>query len=328
MLKFVICTACVLISPLLASSHLQPGEWGVTGEYLYLKPSVDDTYFVVNSPSTSTLASGKEINNEFNFSSGYRVGLGYAFCGCNRELGLFYTQLNANHTRAISGTYLSESVGVEEFTYYEAPYAGTASSKVKSQYQRVDGLLAQTMYQCDGFNFRVILGVEYANLDIHQNLAYVPTTTSLYTGTINQKSTTSGAGPEIGVDFDYDLCQVSSCLPNGLSLNVFSTGSLLLCQSKSKVNMLYTTTTESYPYDVTQEKTTRIVPALHVRLSLNYDFCVCNKNISIGAGYEFNTYIKGLANTKNAAYYGGGITSTQYNDYSLQGFFASLSCRF
>ncbi len=51
-----------------------PGGWEVDLEYLYLFPTVDDTYFVLDAPATAGFPNGTRENNDFGFHSGFRVG--------------------------------------------------------------------------------------------------------------------------------------------------------------------------------------------------------------------------------------------------------------
>jgi hypothetical protein len=337
MLKYLIAGACLLSTTLLANAHPAPGQWSVTGEYLYLKPSIDDTYFVIKSPTPedNVLVWGDEINNNFKFSSGYRVGLAYAFCECDRELSFSYSHLDANHKKRVRGEFLNPSVGIEDFSYYLTNYSGTAASKLHARYQRFDALFSQKIFQCCGTDIRLVLGLEYADLKAGQKMRYRQEDQTcdeegfcVFSGKVKQHSKTWGVGPEVGIDFDYDLCQLSTCLPGGLSLNFVSTGSLLLGESKSHLAFRYKTSEGNYPFDVRQQKSTRIIPAYHAKLGINYDFCLCNWEGSVGVGYEFNTYLRSLLRTNNAGFYGYGLTSHEYNDFDLQGFFASLSVRY
>ena len=335
MLKYFIGAFCSFSTLLLANSHPAPGEWEVEGEYLFLKPAVDDTYFVIDTPSTveidsPTVLIGNEKNNNLDFNSGYRVGIAYTFCDCETEMALKYTQFNADHKRTIAGEYLSPTIGIEDFTYEMADYTGFAHSKVGVQYQRADGLFAQKMCECKGLDFRVVFGVEFADLNVHQHIQYVPNSLvdSRYTSRVNQKSNTWGVGPEIGIDYNFALGQCFDCMPDGLSFNVYSTGSLLIAESKSKVHFHYSSSTTTYPYEVSQEKSTRVIPAFHMGAALNYDLCMWDWDTSIGIGYEFNTYLNSLLKTTNIAYYGYGLTSSNYNNFSLQGLSVSLAIRF
>lgn len=333
MLKYVTILACVIASPLLVGSHPAPGQWGITGEYLYMKPSVDDTYFVVDSPTptVNTILEGKEKNNNFDFESGYRIGLKHEFCECDRGLALFYTNLDAKQSKTINGNNLSPSVGIETFTIGMTAYTGKASSKVNAKYQRVDALFSQGICDCSCFDLRLLAGLEYADLKVHQHLNYQPTEVveGSFSSRVKEKSSTQAVGPEIGFDLDVELCQFAQCMSGGLNLKVFSTGSLLVGRTKSAMDIVYITSTDdNLFYDVSQEASTRIIPAFHMGIGLDYNFCVCDREISIGVGYEFNTYIKSLLNTKNSSTTGNGLTNSEYSDYALQGLTVSLSVNF
>ncbi|MEI8124512.1 MAG: Lpg1974 family pore-forming outer membrane protein [Parachlamydiaceae bacterium] len=338
MSKYILAFLCVLSSSLFATIHPEPGQWGATGEYLYMKPLVDDSYFVIKSPNTVNIDHdilvGEEKNNEFDFSSGYRVGISYTFCESDSEIALFYTQLDANHNRTISGDILSPTIGIEEYFFFASHYKGIATSKLGIQYQRADGVFAQRVYQKNNFDLRAIFGIEYAGLNGNENIHYspnsvIPNEFTSSNSLLKKTSKTWGIGPEVGVDFNYELYRFSDCLPSSLNVNFLSTGSILLSRCKSTSEMVYTVLTGTYNYDVQQEKSTRIIPAFHARLGFNYDFHLCDFEGSIGVGCEFNTYIKALMSTINSSFYGyTGLTNTEYNDFVAQGFFANLSVKF
>lgn len=330
MLKYLLPVICILSSSLMASVQTQPGQFGVTAEYLYLKPSLDDTYFVIDAINDNDILVGKEINNKFGYTSGFRVGVDYAFCECEGGVGLFYTNLNATHKKAVVGDYLSPTIGLETWISSQSPYAGAAYSKVSADYQRVDGLYTHPIYNCGCFSARAVVGLEYADIDNHQTIFYEPTDqVESYAGVVKIKSTTKAIGPEIGFDFDYSFGQLSDCIPGELNLNVFSTASLLVGNSKTKTNLTYSLDEILYPYDISSDKVTRLIPAFHVRVALDYSFCLCETQATLGIGYEFNSYVKSQLNNDIASYYGyTGISNAKYSDYGLQGLFATFALSF
>lgn len=309
-------------------------QWSVTVDYLYFKPSVDDTYFVIKSPeyNISDEFVGEEKNNRSDFSSGYRLGGAFAFCDCQSKLAVFYTYLSSDHKRRIYGNELTPTIGIENFEYDMAEYSGVAKSKLSSSYQRVDALYAHKSYENNNLDLHIILGLEYADLEVHQHTDYLPDSleSSFYSSEVKQKTSTYGIGPQIGFDFSYDLCRLP-CYFNGgvLSVDLITTASLLLSEAKAATRINYTNIQEvNYPFNIRQEKTAKMIPAFHVAVSLNYNCCLFNREANIGLGYEFNTYLRSLLNSKITSYYGYGLTNRQYNDFDLQGLVASFSVKY
>lgn len=77
-LRYIIATLTLGIGSLSASICSCPGEWEIKGEFLYLRPSVDDTYFVIQGTGVET----RRRNNDFTFHPGFRVDGTYIFGLC------------------------------------------------------------------------------------------------------------------------------------------------------------------------------------------------------------------------------------------------------
>lgn len=336
MFKVLSTMVCILATSFLASSHPAPGQWSLIGQYLYLQPSVDDTHFVIESlpnpsgnGSVSNILTGDERSNQFDFASAFRVGIEYGLCDCDRDFGIYYTNLDTHHKKTISDILLSPTIGIEDFTQSMYEYEGRATSRISIDYQSLDLLFGQKIYQCCGFDFRVLWGLEFAKLHFHHHINYLPLLSQeTYLSRVNQRSHTRGVGPKIGFDFDYGLCQFCGCCPGELNLNFFSTASLLVSRCNTRTYINYERNDTIYPYNINLRKKTKVIPAFHMGIGLGYNFCSNCYDVNIGLGYEFNTYLNSLLRMKNIAYYGHGLTDTDYNDFSAQGLYVSLSVQF
>lgn len=336
MFKFLPTIFGLLITSFLAGSHPAPGQWSLTGQYLFVQPSVDDEYFVIeslpNQPSRgdiNPILIGNERINKFDFASAFRVGLEYASCDCDREFGVWYTNLDTNHRKRVAGEFLSPTFGIEDFTTDMFEYEGRAASKISLDYKSLDLLVGQKIFRCCGLDFRVLCGLEFARLHFHKHIDYLPLLSEeTYSSRVNQRANTRGVGLKVGLDFDYALCENFFCFPGCLNLNFFSTGSLLLGQCKARTNIVYEFEDTIYPYKIGLRKSNKVIPAFHIGAGLNYGFCTNCFIVDIGVGYEFNTYLNSLLTMKNIAYYGGGLTDIQYSDFDMQGLYVSLSVQF
>lgn len=315
----------------LGGSHPADGEWSATGSCLYFKPYFDNAFFVVSSDNLTGILNGVDKKNNFEYAPGYRIGLSYAFCGCDREVGVTYSNLDCEHHRTVNGNNLFPTIGIERYTLVMANYKGFATSKLGLEYDRTDALLYQRFYDCNNLRLRAVLGFEYANIRADQKIQYVPEdlANNFYTSKVKTDSKFWGVGPEVGIDADYELCRFYRVVPGALSLNFVSTASLLLGQSRDSVKISYTDETNTTnTFDVSQKKTTRVIPAIHANLNINYNFTFCGCNALISAGYEYNTYPRACQQVVNDSYFGSGLLSNQYNTVDMQGFVGTFSLRY
>ena len=295
--------------------------WAFSAGWLFLKPTLDNTYFALNSGSSTTFPNGTRINNELDYQSAFRVGAAYEFCDSKRVLQVNYTSLDASQSETVAGDFLWATLGRADFASAFENYAGTASSSLDLSYQRIDASFSQPwpVYK-DNVYFRY--GVEYANLDLREDYTYVSAGT---TGTIAQESNTVGVGPEFGVGIDHALVPSNSWMPGALSMNMVTTASLLVGQSNGHVNNFLGVTPL---LDVVDDNASRLIPALHARIDLNYDVCIGNCQTTLTIGYEFHSYIRALTRVAFPDDVADGLSTNHYDNFDLHGLFASATVGF
>lgn len=320
-------SALVLVGAgsLAAVAHPNAGDWGVFGEYLYQRPSVDDTYFVISSPVTTAFPNGTRINNDFNYRSGYRVGGSYAFCDCDREFSVSYTHLKTSKTKTVTGDFLWATNGRADFASAFEDYTGTATSSLGYHYQRYDGLFSQKIYSCCGTDVRFQFGVEYAQLRFNESYTYAVVGGAL--GTISQRSKTWGVGPELGFEINYALWDNQCCdtMPGTLYINVLSSGSILAAETKTSE---YNNLAEADILDVTGQRAHRVIPAVHARIGLAYETAFCGNKAAIEVGYEFNSYYRALSRVTYPDDVADGLSYNNYYNFDSQGLYVSASVTF
>lgn len=315
-------TTCV--GSLAANWDNTDGQWRFTAEYLYWKPSVDDTYFVIDSPVSTTFPNGRRKDNNLHFNSGYRLGGGYQFCDCG-ELSLTYTHLDFKQSKTVSGDFLWATLGVPDVVSSFENYTGSARSHLKFHYQRFDVLYAQQIIEnCCGLDVGLAFGLEAAELKLNESYLYQSAT---HTATFNQRSKTNVVGPELGFTLGYELYKGSECdcMPGTLSFNVFSSGSILAARTRSNLNNVEDAVTF---LDVSNSKSWRIIPAFHSCVSLNYDMAFSCVDASIGIGYEFSSYIRGISRTTFPDDVADGLCFNHYDNFDMQGLVVSGTVRF
>lgn len=306
------------------------GQFKVIGEYLYWSPSVDDTYFVIDSPISTTFPNGKRKNVDLGFHSGYRVGGAYLFCDCDREVQVTYTNLDFTHSKTISGDFLWGTVGNADFLFNFEDYTGTASSHNSFYYQNIDAFYAQQLFEGCCLDFSVQVGLEAVELKYNNHITYtnnaVPSAPVV--GLVRQHSKTNAIGPKVGFAVGYELFQSSNCAcPGTLSLNVLSSGSLLAADTKTTVFNQLSGVTD---LDVSDKKSWRVIPALHARVGLNYDMSFDCGDASVEIGYEFTSFIRGLSKLSFPDARAGvtGMSFDNYYNFDMQGLYVSGSFTF
>lgn len=340
------CTALIatlFTGTILATNHPAPNSWGISAEYLYLKPTLDDTNFVVQStvipPTPGFMAIGSDVDNEINYKSGFRVGLAYGFCECG-ELQALYSRLSTKQLKTVNGTVLSatrESTNLDGLFQY---YSGSASSNLHLLYERLDVNFAQLAVDWCGLDLYFQFGLEGAYLNFIEDISYVSITPTALSGFVNERSRTWGIGPQIGFEIDYCLVDFSERTPGTISLTFLSSGSLLVGQNRLRFREV--TSTVGVLTDLTRGGNTMIIPALHSRIGLKYEswlsgfgdtaypnsFSLLSKfGFSLEVGYEFNSYFNSLSRLTllNAEQF--SLFTKLYN-IDIQGFYASAMIAF
>ena len=290
----------------------------VSAEYLFLKPSVDDPYFVISGVANGdNVPNGKKIKNDFGFHSGWRLRGRYHFCDSCFSFDGSYLQLNAQDRKTVQGSALWGTSGPPFLLNTVQNEPGTASSENTLFYQRVDTLFSQSV-NLSSFAFTFFEGVELAHLSLQQKTDFALVAVA---GEVNNRSRVWGVGPQFGVEGEYELFW-SAC---GVTrLKGVATGSLLVASSKQNVKV----TQSSVSWSVQDEAVWRMIPAVHARLGVDYTTCICRMPAAIEIGCQFDFYHKALGKEVFTDSTARGAAFVDYLDVSLQGFYASLSIGF
>lgn len=311
----------LIVASACAYSHPPPGNWTVSGDYLYMLPTFDDTYFVINSPTSTLFPNGAKENNDFRFNTGYRVG-GVLGLDAGREFQGYYTQLGVDRSKTVTGDFLWATVGQSNLVTVFENYAGTATSNLHLLYQRADGILAQQAFEFECAELFLNFGVEYAYLRLNEDYQYSVTGGAV--ATIDRRSKAWGIGPQAGFELDYEFANCC-CSPGSIMLKAVSSVSLLNSRSThSDVNILSGATL----LRTTDKSTWRIIPALHARLSINMESYTCCGVVSLEVGYEFNSYIRGLTRAIYPDDEADSLSWNEYYNFDVQGLFISATLGF
>jgi hypothetical protein len=294
-----------------------PEAWRFSGSFLYLLPTFDDTYFVIESDVSTTYPNGIRKNNDFGFEPAFRIGAEYAFCENNREIQAFYTRFEADQSRRVSGDFLWATEGRSDLVSNFENYHGSATSKLNTLYQRLDLNFSQQIVNNKGVYFYLQPGLELAYLRLTEHFRYHEEG-SLTHGSVRQRSRVAGIGPQMGVGVDYNIYQgtYSSTISHALTLNALFSGSILMGHSGVKES---NELAEDPLLSVKDQRTWRTIPALHAKAGLNYVILGSHVGFSIGLTYEFNTYVRGIARVLFTDDVADGKSFSTYYNYDLQG---------
>lgn len=309
---------CAPCAPMLPSLPC-PDTWRASGEYLYLLPTFDDTYFVFNSGVSTTFPNGKRENNDFDFKSGFRVGLEYAMCPTHREVAAYYTHLSAHQEKTVSGSHLWATVGRPDQVSSFENFAGTAASRLGILYQRGDLVFSQQAISSCGMYFYIEPSLEYAYLRLDEHYDYQKATAH---GSTHQKSRTWGVGPQIGLGLDYNFYEgTCNCnMTHAFSITSLFSGSILVGRAKTNNHQVLAA---SNLLNISDEHTWRTIPALHARVGLNYMVNGSWMGASVGVGYELNTYLRAVGRTQFPDDVADGLCTTNYYNFDVQGLYVS-----
>lgn len=301
-----------------------PGDWNIMSSFLYLLPTVDDTYFVIKSPITTSFPNGTKENNDFNIWPGFRVGGAIGFCDSYRSINGYYSWLLAKKTRRVDGQFLWATMGPPDLIASFENYTGEASSSLDLLYQRADIVLTQRFWYNNRGELNFFGGLEFGYGRLQEDYLYRSSAANV--GTIDQKSRFWGLGPEIGCAFDYLICQFTKRSPGILTLEAIVSASLLSTKnSESAFDLLNTTTV----VNVTNAKSWRLLPVFHTLVGFNYDmWCLPCLRPSFALGLEFDCYSRALTRTIYTDDTAESTSLTNYYDLGLQGFYASLTLTF
>ena len=305
-----------------------PDAWRLSMDFLYLLPTVDDTYFAISSPIVGNFTLlGTRSNNDFGFNPGFRVGAEYAFCETRRDIQVFYTYLHAEQTRAISGDNMWATQGSVQFSTPFGDYAGTASSKLKLLYQRWDFNVSQHIIDAHGFNLYVQPGLEYAYFRLQQNYRY--NAEALFPGTAYHRSRGWGVGPQLGLGFDSNLYSGSIrsnySLTHAVTLSGLFSSSILTGQGQTKELDIRDGQTTN---NIQDAQAWRTIPALHARAGLTYLVHGSRMGASLYMGYELDTYIRGCAKMLFPSSSSASNITTNYYNFDIQGLDISVALTF
>ena len=249
--------------------------------------------------------------------SAFRVGANYTNGLTGRTLAASYTQLSASSVEQISGSSLWAARGSADLLANFENSTGTVTSDIRMKYHSADLMMSEPInWGISGLSF--LYGAEYAHMDWDEKETYSRTGVL---GTSTSRAKFDGVGPQAGFSLNSKLFGAFNPLIAGFSLETRATAGLLLATSSSSLADDFNGTNIGA---VQTESTQRVIPTMHTRAALAYNYVWDNYSFTAKGGYEYHSYINGLQRLGNNDDVADGQYTVRYHNYDLGGFFATL----
>lgn len=297
-------------------------NFGFQADLLYMAPSFDETYFVINGRGTdgrgNPIHDGKRINNSLGYNFGFRLEGRYGFPNSCVDLGVRWTHLFATSKKSVVNGFPIPQLWATEIIPSQQnipqPYSGRASSKIDVMYQKGEVLADERLWSLSCWKFALREAVEWSYIRYHELVKYK--TLANLQQQLHYHGHTKGLGPQLGL---IAICEPVFCFwPQDLSLHMMVTGSLIAANTKCKVSSQDVSGASSR---VTQQSFWRFVPEVHYHFGIHYDrlFCYCATSLEIG--YEVTTYLRGISKLLFDEGAFPGLSFNQYSDFYVHGLY-------
>ncbi len=303
------------VTPLTANNP----SWSASVEFLYMFPSMDQPYFVIDSISSEP--NGERFSNNQPLHPGYRAELAYLFCNQVNDVRLRWTHFptfcdektkSGNELFPVMFHPINPSGGVN----------GTISIEDCFDFYFLDLVFSQRALCCGPFLFDLVGGLRWGYLDLREQVVLQSTG---MTRDVKVHSQFWGVGPDIGFDFEYNLCY-------GLALHGKADVALLVSRREASYS-----DSESFVY-AKNEPYCAVVPTSDIRLGINYNKelnfrCLAALPTGCGwlnfeIGYEIITFYKGLDRIYFVDDGSLGASFDELMDFTLQGPYFHLGFTF
>jgi hypothetical protein len=305
-----------------------PSEHGavprVFAELLFVRPTLDDTAFVLSSPVSTEFPNGHRESAEFEYEPAFRIGAGYTLGESGRSVEISYQRLETDATETLVGEFLWATVGHPDVVTSFEDYAGSASARIDADYQQIDLNVTQP-WQVSGLDVGLLFGLEWADFRVGERYRFVNDDAGV-TGEVSSASRSWGIGPELGLGLGYQIC--SECgIPGGrFSLSAGSSLALLLTETHTRASSVSSVA----PWlRIRDEETSRVITAIHARAGIAYQMPIADQiAASLGVGYQIDTYLDGLTRAAFVDDVANSLSSTRDYDFDLQGIYLALGVVF
>lgn len=306
------------LSALYAGARVQPGQFAVTGEWVYLHPLVDSPYYVINGtagPAFPKALIGPRNANTLDFHSGFSVEAMYGFTNALDDVRICWTHLVTSDSSTQSGTSLFE---IQNYPSTSSGfYSGTATSHIGFTFNAVEGVFGRHLYEMGCLGLTLEGGLNYSRISQRNEIIYSGTFVGTpITDLLKNTSSYWGIGPQVGLEGSYHIWN---------RLNAVANVSSALLIGQNRTHLLGTALLEPNSANLRNDAIWRVVPAFQVRGGLNYGLG-CMWDIEIG--YEFLSYIRPLGNIVLEDVLVTALSIDYYTNVDFHGPYAAVSFKF
>ncbi|MFA6914928.1 MAG: Lpg1974 family pore-forming outer membrane protein [Parachlamydiales bacterium] len=282
------------------------GHFFVNADLLYWKPYISGLELDFGTLSLSqalvdgtTIFTANELDVDPNFkwNAGYRIGAGYQFACSNWQIGAIWTHFQGK------GSHRDGSVG--EFAN---------NGHCRTHLNQIDAVVAYNTCFCSSFNVKPFLGIRAAK--IHQSISAqlfteitlaAPTTVITESRFLDDTQNFRGLGPILGLNLDWDV---------GCGFGVYGSAATSILYGNYRVDF---DDSGSTPAPISQEVISRIRKRLHavdcvVDLALGVSWQTSfmeSYQLAVKLGFEHHQYFNHnhLGANRGDLSFDGGILS-------------------
>ena len=260
---------------------------------LYLQPTTSNLHYGAEAdplPAPTPNWKIHDIDPDYHF--GFEVGASTVIPGRNAKAKVNWTHF---YSKDSATTVLPSSDMIGPF--FEIGPDASPYSKAKGhnvfRYDAVDVDYGLCINFGDYLHTNFFAGVEVSRIHQDRTSFYSNPDKTIFR-TIKAPSQFLGAGPQLGMDFAYGIC-------NGLQLTGGGAASLLVGDMKNHTN--YESVSPALiPLGINPPNSqgthgkhrTQLVPAFEVKLGVAYSFALCDFTVNLEAGYQALVYINAL----------------------------------
>ena len=289
---------------------LQSG-WEVYAHALYLQPTISNTnnMFFYNSLQTGSSTNIQTTWQNFDPSWGWGFDVAGAYhFGMGKDI-------NFNWSRVHNKSTVTQPVSSE--TTFMLPIVSDVSS-VNPQWDIANAELGQRVNIDDTSVLRLHAGVQYARINTDFDATYSD-------GSLLSRATANynGFGPRLGADLYYGLEHVMDKL-TGLSVYGKAASALLVGPESFHSSITVPYLGAAYMGSASGTHI-NIVPELEAKLGVQYTYALTQGELSVDAGWMWNTYFNAQAVAYTYNYQGSAeVYSENQSNVGLQGLYFGL----
>lgn len=315
------------------------GCFSLQGELLYLKPGVDQSYYVISSIDNvveeNIFPNGRRHNLDPKYRPAFRIEALAPFCNTCNNLDLRFTYFNGGNSNTTDGDFLFDTIGYPgngaqdpEDTFY----TGIAKFHENFRYYGGDVTINRLVLNGCRDGLALIFGLHYAHIRVNDDfsssgtrlddIVVIPVSNSLH-----RNSQFWGVGPEFGIDYHFMFYPCLFQRPQTFSFVANARASLLA--SHTNAHFHYSTLrTGGIGVNLSNKPLWRVTPSVDARLGLSYNFCCPCFSLYFEAGYEFIWYSKCVDSITGYDVAFAGDSIDVFSDLSLQGPYIAICMDF